>query len=45
MRERLNFGAMDASTFEELAKEATTVVVGDDEQRQVDLRLAAGSGQ
>lgn len=43
-RERLNFGMMDASTFEEMSKEATTLVVGDDEQRQVDLRLVAGTG-
>jgi len=32
----------DAAFFEQLAKEATTLVVGEDEQRQVDLRIAAG---
>lgn len=43
-RERLNFGMMDVSIFEEMSKEATTLVVGDDEQRQVDLSLVAGTG-
>jgi len=43
-RERLNTGMMDATMFDELSKEATSLVVGDDEQRQVDLKLVAGSG-
>jgi len=34
----------DVSFFEQLAKEATTFVVGEDEQRQVDLKIAAGAG-
>lgn len=48
-RERVNVPSMnvDPSFFEELAKEATTVVVGEDEQRQVDLKMvvpATGGG-
>jgi hypothetical protein len=46
-RERLNalnYGPVDPSFFEQLAKEATSVTVGADEQRQVDLKVAAGSG-
>lgn len=43
-RERLNVGMMDSSLFEELSKDATSIVVGDDEQRQVDLRLIASTG-
>jgi protocatechuate 3,4-dioxygenase beta subunit len=35
---------LDASAFETLAKEATTVVVGEDEQRQVDVKISAGGG-
>jgi hypothetical protein len=34
----------DSAYFEQLSKEATTIVVGEDEQRQVDLRVATGSG-
>jgi protocatechuate 3,4-dioxygenase beta subunit len=34
----------DPSVFEALAKEATTVVVGADEQRQVDVKVSAGGG-
>jgi protocatechuate 3,4-dioxygenase beta subunit len=34
----------DATFFEQLSKEATEVVVGEDEQRQVDLKVAAGGG-
>lgn len=40
----LNYGTVDPSMFEQFAKEATTVTVGDDEQRQVDLRISPGSG-
>ena len=42
-RERLN-GPLDASIFEQLSKEATTVVVGEDETRLVDLKLLSGGG-
>ena len=35
---------MDAAFFEQLAKEATPFVVGDDEQRQVDVKISPGSG-
>ena len=40
-RQRLNFsgGDGDVAFFEQLAKEATTVAVGVDEQRTVDLRM------
>lgn len=34
----------DASGFEALSKEATTVVIGEDEQRQVDVKVSAGGG-
>jgi hypothetical protein len=44
-RERLNtMNTMDAAMFEDLSKEATSLVVGDDEQRQVDLKLVASPG-
>ena len=45
-RERLNVPTMnqDAAFFEQLSKEATPFVVGDDEQRQVDLKMAAATG-
>ena len=39
----LNLGN-DASLFEALSKEATTVVVGEDEQRQVDVKVSPGGG-
>ena len=41
-RELLNrpSSAFEASFFEELAKEGTTFVVGEDEQRQVDLKVS-----
>jgi protocatechuate 3,4-dioxygenase beta subunit len=42
-RERLS-GMMDAAMFEELSKEATSLVVGDDEQRQVDLKMVTSPG-
>jgi len=38
-RDRLSFGTLDAGLFEQLSKEATSVLVGEDEQRQVDLKL------
>ena len=34
----------DAAAFEALAKEGTTVVIGEDEQRQVDVRVSNGGG-
>jgi protocatechuate 3,4-dioxygenase beta subunit len=42
-RERLNVPSMnvDPSFFEQLVKDATTFVVGEDEQRQVDLKMVA----
>ena len=47
-RDRLNasmgMGMMDVSMFEDLSKEATSLVVGEDEQRQVDLKLVGGAG-
>lgn len=46
-RERLNamnFGSVDPAFFEQLAKEATSVTVGEDEQRQIDLKVTAGAG-
>jgi hypothetical protein len=45
-RERMAVSSMnqDAAYFEQLSREATTLVVGEDEQRQVDLRMATGSG-
>jgi hypothetical protein len=45
-RERLNVSSYGADTtlFEQLAKEATSLVIGEDEQRQVDLKAAVGSG-
>jgi hypothetical protein len=45
-RERFNAppSAMDTATFEQFSKEATAFVVGEDEQRQVDLKISTGSG-
>jgi protocatechuate 3,4-dioxygenase beta subunit len=42
-RDRMS-GPLDAAFFEQLAKEAGTVVVGEDENRQADLKLLAGGG-
>ena len=44
-RDRLNLppGGADTAFFEQLAKEATSFVIDEDEQRQVDLRVIAGS--
>jgi hypothetical protein len=39
-----NFGSVDPALFEEFAKEATSVTVAEDEQRQVDLKISPGSG-
>ena len=40
-RERLTFpaNAVDSAYFEQLSKEAETIVIGDSEQRRVDLRV------
>jgi len=44
-RERTMFGPnTDSTFFEQLTKEATTFVIGEDEQRQVDLKVSLGSG-
>lgn len=45
-RERMNVSALnqDPAYFEQLSKDATTFVVGEDEQRHVDLRLVAAPG-
>jgi protocatechuate 3,4-dioxygenase beta subunit len=45
-RERVNGLApgTDATFFEQLSKDATAVVVGEDEQRQVDLKVAVSGG-
>jgi hypothetical protein len=42
-RERMN-GPVDAALFEQLSKEATTIVIGEDENRQADLKLSSGGG-
>jgi len=45
-RDRLSLppGGLDQSFFEQLAKEATSFVIGEDEQRQVDLKVIADPG-
>ena len=45
-RERLNglSNGGDTTLFEQLAKEATSLVIGEDEQRQVDLKVTVGAG-
>jgi hypothetical protein len=45
-RDRLTVSQLgaDAAFFEQLSKEATSVVVGEDEQRQADLKVVVGSG-
>jgi hypothetical protein len=40
----LNFGSPDPSVFEQFAKEATSITVAEDEQRQVDLKISSGPG-
>jgi hypothetical protein len=41
---RINEHTMDAATLEALVREATALVLGDDEPRVVDLKLAAAGG-
>jgi protocatechuate 3,4-dioxygenase beta subunit len=45
-RDNLNLpgNSLNAEVFEEFAKEATPFVIGDDEQRQVDLKMTPGGG-
>lgn len=45
-RNRLDMpqGAMDTAFFEQLAKEATSFVIGEDEVRTVDLKIIVGGG-
>ncbi len=43
-RDRLNVTPADTAFFEELSKEATSLVLGEDEQRRVDLKVVAGNG-
>jgi hypothetical protein len=43
-RERIGTPFPDASYFESLSKDATTFVVGEDETRQVDLKVVGGGG-
>ena len=45
-RDRLSLpsAAMDTAFFEQLAKEATSFVIGEDEQRTVDLRIVPNPG-
>lgn len=43
-REQLGAFPPAPDFFEQLSKEATRLVIGDDEQRQVDLKLLAGGG-
>jgi protocatechuate 3,4-dioxygenase beta subunit len=45
-RERMNGLTLgtDPSVFEALSKEGTTLVVGEDEQRQVDVKVSVGGG-
>lgn len=45
-RERLNISpGVDAQYFEQIAKDATALVLGEDEQRRLDLKLAPAGGQ
>jgi protocatechuate 3,4-dioxygenase beta subunit len=43
-RERTNVAPLGPEFFEQLSKEATSLVIGEDEQRQVDLKLLTGGG-
>jgi len=43
-RDRMNIPSLGAEFFEQLSKEATSLVIGEDDQRQVDLRVLAGGG-
>jgi hypothetical protein len=40
----LNYGSSDPSLLEQFAKEATSITVAEDEQRQVDLKISSGPG-
>jgi hypothetical protein len=40
----LSYQDVDAAALEPLVKDATALVLGDDEQRQVDLKVVTGSG-
>jgi len=45
-RENANVAPLGPEFFEQLSKEATALVIGEDETRQVDLKvLTAGGGQ
>jgi carboxypeptidase family protein len=39
-----NFGDANSALFEELSKVATALVIGEDEERKVDLKVVTGSG-
>jgi hypothetical protein len=43
-RERMNANPLTTEFFEQLSKEATSLVIGEDEQRQVDLKFSTGGG-
>lgn len=43
-RERLNMVPAEAAFFEQLSKDALPVVIGEDEQRKMDLKVVVGSG-
>jgi hypothetical protein len=44
-RERMALPFPGPEFFEQLSKEATSLVIGEDDQRQVDLKVLPGSGQ
>ncbi len=43
-RERMNVPSLGAEFFEQLSKEATSFVIGEDDQRQVDLKVLPSAG-
>jgi hypothetical protein len=45
-RDRMNglTPGTDATFFEQMSKDSTAVVIGEDEQRQVDLKVAVSPG-
>ena len=43
-RDRFVGISVDAALFEQLSKDATSLVIGEDDQRQVDLKVLAGPG-
>ena len=43
-RDRMNIPNLGAEFFEQLSKEATSLVIAEDDQRQVDLRILSGGG-